>query len=1050
MRSGSVITTARLRECTSRESLFALIGELGLPVAPVAIDADSWRRSGLELSWNGNATLFLAARVEGIDAYVIDGDGIDDDDVRRFLRSLSAWNAITKYVAFVRDEASQRISLYDLSPRRELRRLDAEPANPTAWAIDRLNLLATNDAAELPRLLDRALDRETLTRHFFERFRDAVRDVSGALRETFAEESDDALAAHALLILSRLLFLYFIQEKGWLAGERRFLVDRLVGCVFEGREYFTCVLRPLFFGCLNTPHSDRNEHARVLGRIPYLNGGLFEPSPFEERHPSLSLPNELLSRVIEEVFERFAFRIDEGDAAGTHVDPEMLGKVFESLMAADDRAVSGSFYTPKAIVDVLTERAICEWVARDDRPARDVLQSLARGEEASLPPKRACAFLHRLASMTILDPACGSGAFLLSSLGVIERLMISLAAIAGEELEEGVHLRRAIVERSLFGVDLKPEAVRLCELRLWLAIVAATNERIDDIQPLPNLDRNILQGNSLLSPTDFLGDARADVYRDWMLALRAQSDLVRRYRHATRDERPALCRLIRGNDIRIAGGMLTRAIEHDEEELQRLSFPRRDLFGRLHGIDDEACGELHERIARNRALLQRLDDGELSFFSFDVHFAPVMSAGGFDVVAGNPPWVRNGRIDVAAKRMYADRYRFFRGARAAGSVAFNQPDLSIVFFERALSLASANGVIALLMPAKILNAGYAAPLRRFSESSLSIVALDDWTSDARRHFDADTFPLGVTVAKGRAPSHIDVSAGGAPFAMPQSQLAVAGRGSEWSLVSDEVNAILRRIRAEQKPLAETLTRQPVMGVKSGDNERFFLDVTDIGETHVRTKDGFRVPLEALAMCVRGRDVRRWSALASTWMLWPPREGWRRTPRWLARIGDARGFDPSLLRLAYIRPEHVGIKVVWKDLGRGLVAAVVDDVLRVGAGSVPIVPNQTLYTLDASSMEEAHVLAALLNSTILNVLAVCIAERAKDFHFRYFARTVATLPLPRMPRGTPAWTTLARISRRGHQGKEPAGELDCAVAALYGVSDAEHAILAAFLAQRLGF
>jgi hypothetical protein len=1042
-----VITAAQLRRCTSRDSLFALIRELGLPVAPVAIDGDAWRRAGIELSWNGNASLFLAARIEGIDAYVIDGHDIGDDDVRRFLRSLSTWNAMTKYVAFVRDDASQRISLYDLSSRRELRRLDAEPANPTVYAIDRLNLLATNDSAELPRLLDRALDRETLTRHFFERFRDAVGDVAAAI--DVEGESDDARAAHALLILSRLLFLYFIQEKGWLGGERRFLVDRLDACTRDGREFFTCILTPLFFGCLNTPVAARDANARALGAIPYLNGGLFEPSPFEERHAALSLPNELLARVIEQVFERFAFRIDEGDAAGTHVDPEMLGKVFESLMAADDRAASGSFYTPKAIVDVLTSRAICEWLAGTDTAKRDALQSLARGEDASLAPRTATLLLRRLEQITVLDPACGSGAFLLSALGVIERLTIALAAIAHADVAEGVNLRRAIVERSLFGVDVKPEAVRLCELRLWLAIVAATNGPVDHVQPLPNLDRNILQGNSLLSPTDFLGDSRADVYRDWVLALRAQSDLVQRYRRATRDERPALCRLIRGNDLRIAAGMLARSVEHDEQELQRLAFPRRDLFGRLHAIDDEACGEVHERIARNRALLQRVEEGELSFFSFDIHFAPVMSAGGFDVVAGNPPWVRNGRIDVTAKRMYADRYRLFRGARTAASAAFNQPDLSIVFFERALSLAAPHGVIALLMPAKVLNAAYAAPLRRFAEASLAIVALDDWTAGARRHFDADTFPLGVTIAKGRRASTVAVSAAGESFTMAQDHLAVSGRGSEWTLVRDDVNAILRRLRAEHPSLAESLARQPVMGVKSGDNERFFLDVVDVGETHVRTKDGLRIPLTALALSVRGRDVRRWSSTASTWMLWPPAEGWRRTPRWLLRFAAARGFDASLLRLAYIRPEHVGIKVVWKDLGRGLVAAVVDDSLRIGAAVVPIVPNQTLYALDAASTEEAHVIAALLNSTIVNALAVCIAERAKDFHFRYFARTIATLPLPRLPREQPAWTTLARISRRSHQGHFADDELDRTVAKLYGVSDEEHGVLAAFLAQRLG-
>lgn len=1043
-----MITAARLRNCTSLDSLFALIGELGLPVAPVTIDADAWRRAGIELSWNGNATLFLAARAAGIDAYVINGRHVSDDDVRRFLRSLSTWNAMTKYVAFLRN--GPHISLYDLSSRRELRRLDTDVTNPTAYAVDRLNLLATNDVAEMPRLFDRALDRETLTRHFFERFRDAVRDVAESLRASIADESDDAINAHGLLLLSRLLFLYFIQEKGWLSYERRFLVDRLTACVNDGREFFSCVLMPLFFGCLNTPLAGRDINARALGDIPYLNGGLFEPSAFEERHPQLSLPNDLMTRVIEDVFERFAFRIDEGDAAGTHVDPEMLGKVFESLMAADDRAASGSFYTPKAIVDVLTRRAVCEWLAGSDTTIRDALHALARGEEAALPPREAHALLRRLESITVLDPACGSGAFLLSALGTIEQLTIALAAISGSDVANGVDLRRAIVERSLFGVDVKAEAVRLCELRLWLAIVAITDANIEDVQPLPNLDRNILQGNSLLSPTDFLGDARADVYRDWVLALRAQSDLIRRYRHATRDERPALCRLIRGNDLRIAAGMLARAVERDEEELQQLALPRRDLFGRVQALDDERCGELHERVARTRSLLQRVEEGELSFFSFDVHFAPVMSAGGFDVVAGNPPWVRNGRIDVAAKRLYADRYRLFRGTRAAGSAAFNQPDLSIVFFERALSLASANGVIALLMPAKILNAAYAAPLRRFAESSLAIVALDDWSAAARRHFDADTFPLGVTIAKGRTASTIDVTSSGDSFTMQQQHLAVAARGSEWALVGELANTILRRLRATHAPLSDVLGRQPVMGVKSGDNERFFLEIADIGERHLRTTDDLRVPLDAVALCIRGRDVRRWNAPPSTWMLWPPRDGWRRTPQWLERLAAARGFDPAALRLAYFRPEHVGIKIVWKDLGRGLVAAVADDALRVGATCVPIVPNQTLYTLDASTMEEAHVIAALLNSTIVNALAVCVAERAKDFHFRYFARTVATVALPRVTRGTPAWTTLARISRRGHQGKETDEELDRAVARLYGVTDEEHTVLASFLAQRLGF
>src|SRR5207253_2439156 len=152
-------------------------------------------------------------------------------------------------------------------------------------------------------------------------------------------------AQQALLILSRLLFLYFIQQKGWLAGERRFVVDRLDAALRQRRDFYATVLQPLFFGCLNTGRRERTAAARKLGDIPYLNGGLFEPSAFE-RANDVALPNELMQRVIEEVFERFDFSIDESDAAGTHVDPEMLGKVFESLMADDERAASGSFYTP--------------------------------------------------------------------------------------------------------------------------------------------------------------------------------------------------------------------------------------------------------------------------------------------------------------------------------------------------------------------------------------------------------------------------------------------------------------------------------------------------------------------------------------------------------------------------------------------------------------------------------------------------------------------------------------------------------------------------------
>jgi hypothetical protein len=1013
-----MLTPARLREYTGPSAALDLLRDLGYPVAPVDVDPAEWRRGGVTIPWNGTTRLQLAARLRNFDLFVLTGD-VSGEAVAQFLRSYNDYNIVTKSALIYQHDGA--LSVFDLSPDRTLRRLDVDLSAPSAHAVDRLNLLAPGaDESSLPRIYDRALDRESVTREFFHRFRNAVRDVAAALRGGQAIlpvpdrrdrlSSTDEADAEALLILSRLLFLSFVQEKGWLNGERRFLVDRLEHETQRGREFFSGVLLPLFFGCLNTPLHERTLAARRLGRIPYLNGGLFEPSLYEQRHPELHLPNDLMRRVLEDVFEKFDFRTDEHGDAGTHVDPAMLGKVFESLMAEDERVASGSFYTPKEIVDVLTERAIREWLGDGG--------------------------VEKLATITVIDPACGSGAFLLSALGVIEKLW-------RERSDDVPHdLRRRIVANNLFGVDLKAEAVRLCELRLWLAIVSGSDATIEQVEPLPNLDRNILQGNALLSPTDFLGDARTDIYRDWLVALRSQQDLLDRYRTSSHAQRPALYRIIRGNDQRLASELLARSVDHVEEELRHACAPQRDLFGRSAPVDAELCRELQQRVAEQKRLLGRAEEGNLDFFSFDVHFAHVIAEGGFDVVVGNPPWVRNSRLEPRVKRMLAARYKLFRASR--DNTAFHQPDLSVAFFERALSLAKEDGVVALLMPSKIVNASYAAPLRR--AAAQRVIALDDWSDDPRRRrwFDADTFPLGITCAAAR--DTVRITAAGQSFELPAAALPVDGAGSEWALVPPDVAEVLQRLRATHAPLQDVHGRRPFMGVKTGSNRDFFLDAREIRGGHLVTADGIRIPLDAVCRCVRGRDLRRWSVAASHWMLWPPAGAWRRPPKWLVKLAAARGLEPADFRLSFVCAEHVGIKVAWKDLARGLAAAVLPDVVHVNGQAFPLVPNQTLYALDTASLDEAYAAAAILNSTIAGALLVSVAERAKDAHYRCFGRTVAALPWPDLQ---PEWEVLVRLSRRAHRGADVTRELDALAARAYGLTDEELAVLQRFLARRLG-
>ena len=1064
-----MITADDLRACRESADVIALFGTLGYPLQPIEIDAAEWKRGGIELP----GRMSLLARLQRFDLFFTDED-VDDGTAARFLSDYAAYNQCTESVLIKYDQKKQSIQIHALNGRSS-KRASISTADPTPHAVDRLNLVALNDGDDPARLFARALDRELVIRQFFGRFRAAVRELSAAVAATCHGDRDEAIADAALLIMSRLLFLCFVQEKGWLNGERRFLIDRAEHCCRHGADFFSAVLVPLFFGCLNTPAPHRDDTARALGRIPYLNGGLFEPSPFERRNPAMGAPNDLMRRIIEDVFEKFDFTIDETDGAGTQVDPEMLGKVFECLMAEDERSVSGSFYTPREIVDALTRRGLAEWASGSDAALRDgLLAALDNGEVSTKVREKAPDILRRLENVTILDPACGSGAFLLSAMHAIERLVVALSDTRPADL------RHRIIERSLYGVDLKPEAVRLCELRLWLAIVAGSDVALDDVRPLPNLDRNILQGNSLLSPLDFLGAARADIYREWAWGIRAQKDLIERYRSAPRDDRPALYRLVRANDRRLAADLLQRSIDADERELQLATAPRRDLFGNPVREDLDYARTLQDRLAMSRQTLDRVENAEVDFFSFDVHFAHVMAGGGFDLVVGNPPWVRHSRIPPVARRMYAERYRLFGGrhstfdlrpstfgmairskaapnaqgrrSKVEGRIVAgvpHQPDLSVAFVERSVTLTTPGGVIAMLLPAKIVNAAYAAPLREFLFDGVTVAALIDWSDERRRYFRADTFPLGLVAKRERDHGGtIDVTAAGESFSIAACDLSVDGRRSEWSLAPPDVAHILSRLRDRFPPFDEAIGRRPVMGVKTGDNQSFFLEARDVDCGWLTTADGVVIPTEFICRAVRGRDVRRWSTRESQWMLWPPAAGWSQFPAWLVELAGKRGVEPDVLRLSYVRAEHVGIKVAWKDVARGMAAAVLPESVEVAGHSFPLVPNQTLYSIDAVAMDEAYAIAGLLNSVVVDALLLAVAERAKDDHYRYFGRTVSAIPFPLPTEGSERWQRLVRSSRIAHREKEAPPGHEAVVADLFELSSGELEVLRAFAARRL--
>ena len=275
--------------------------------------------------------------------YVSSGTSSRERDHVERLLQFARRNILTAHVLFhLDDDGTCNITYVDADSRNSMR--VAQAISPTdECRLRHLDIGRAGAFANPRQLFQRLLDRDQLTRRFFGRFKSAVERLVASLRLGCPAENEETLHDHAMLLLSRLLFLSFIQEKRWLDGNPNFLQEQLAAAMRRGDDFYSTTLLALFFGCLNTPVAERDEATKALGRIPYLNGGLFHPSAFELRNRIDLLDNELLDDVITTVFSSFEFTVDEQSTSVLHIDPEMLGFVFESLMAGERRASSGSF-----------------------------------------------------------------------------------------------------------------------------------------------------------------------------------------------------------------------------------------------------------------------------------------------------------------------------------------------------------------------------------------------------------------------------------------------------------------------------------------------------------------------------------------------------------------------------------------------------------------------------------------------------------------------------------------------------------------------------------
>lgn len=909
---------------------------------------------------------------------------------------------------------------------------DAEAVRALAATADGPDLLVHSRWCEL-------LGREAITQRFFRALEKSVATLTSSVERNVPGSDARTLA---ILTSTRLLFLSFLEAKGWLDGDHGFLRRTWDACMAGSGSYHRRVLLPLCFGTLNTPRRRRAAAARAFGRVPFLNGGLFTRTPIERRYRGALFPDEALGGLVGDVLARWRFTVREHESTQVEaaIDPEMLGLAFESLMASHERRSSGSFYTPRVLVERVFDGALNAAFERSDLHA--AYQTMRAG--ASLDVSGRAALREGIASLRILDPACGSGAFLVHALDSLAQLR----AACGEQCEPDA-LRRDILARQIFGVDREPIAVWLCELRLWLSVVVESSEADPyAVPPLPNLDANVRVGDALA------GDAFASAP-----AHRTGTHLERlrvRYARTTGARKRTLSRALALAERRAA----TEAIE---SRIATVAARRRDLLAALRGRDlfgarvtTPAAARAHleelRRAARElRAARRSLSHGGAVAFDFAAQFADVGARGGFDIVIGNPPWVRLHRIPAQERTRLRAQFQTYRnagwkaGALLAGAASgfAAQVDLAALFIERAVSLVRNGGTISLLVPAKLWRSLAGGGVRQLLLQSTRIAELEDW-SEARATFDAAVYPSLVIATKEHNPPGTDIRIAEhhrdrvLSWTCTSSSLAIdESPGAPWLWLPAAPRDGFELVRTLGTPLGEHEGFRPRLGVKCGLNEAFVVERLDNG--CIRGADGRRAAIEPAIVrpLLRGEHVTPWRIASNSDGIVFPYDrcqqlikplpslarAWLTPKRTQLRARTDLGGRPDWWSLFRIdAADHRRARVVWADLTRTPRVAVLPPEDRT-------VPLNTCYVVFASTTDEAHALTVWLNSPLTAAWLAALAEPARGGFRRMFGWTMSLMPLPQD--WERAAMLLSPIGARAFAGENPCADeiLDASLDAL---------------------
>jgi len=640
-----------------------------------------------------------------------------------------------------------------------------------------LNQIGAKEFSSLEKI-KAAFSLSEVTKEFYDSFYPIFQEVASSVKADTGSVTQNEKEDFALLFVIRTIFIGFIQKRKWIGNDEEFLENFISEYKHSGKkeELYKKWIRPLFFEALNSEPGrkvapNNNDFApeteAKLQMAPYLNGGLFSEDKEIDRK-GYYIPDAQIKAFFDFLFQ-YNFTIEENTLYDEELElnPEFLGIIFERLVNKADGAV----YTPRTEVDMMCRLSLVKWILKNNKTgieARDLYElffpEAEKGPEnqkhGSFSTKQYEEIISLLEKVTVCDPAVGSGAFPVGMMQVIDEIEEHIYKDRlNKEVPCAFDRKKRIISQSLYGVEVKEWAVWIAQLRLWISLfIEAPEDMKNSLDPiLPSLDFKIRQGDSLVQmigskvfPVSGHADIKPEIKRKVTLLKKDKADFYYNCKGCLKKEQ------IKKKELDIFKEILDDEIENHKTAIKALlsadsKSEMKSLFTGetveakvkksktdtkeldFHNNEIEELNSQRKSLSENKPLIWSIEFSEI-----------FVENGGFDIVIGNPPYVRQedisdplGKIedkkrykDLLAEMVRIDFPEHFIKDRKINA----QSDLYTYFYIRSLKLLNEKGIHTFICSNSWLDVGYGAWLQEFLLNNAPIDFIID--NHAKRSFEA--------------------------------------------------------------------------------------------------------------------------------------------------------------------------------------------------------------------------------------------------------------------------------------------------------------------------